>query len=35
MPTFIDASDNFDPSQSIKEDNLIWQLIQNGRLLIR
>jgi hypothetical protein len=30
MPTFIDASDNFDPSQDIKEDNLIWQLNQNG-----
>jgi phosphatidylinositol glycan class O len=34
MPTFIDASDNFDPSQSIKEDNWVWQLVQNGKRIV-
>lgn len=30
MPTFIDAADNFDPSQSIKEDNWIDQIAAHG-----
>jgi phosphatidylinositol glycan class O len=30
MPTFIDAADNFDPSQTIKEDNWVLQLNKKG-----
>lgn len=35
MPTFIDASDNFNPSQSVLEDNWLEQLVSNRTSLIR
>eukprot|EP01125_Pyxidicula_operculata_P002515 TRINITY_DN1237_c0_g1_i1.p1 TRINITY_DN1237_c0_g1~~TRINITY_DN1237_c0_g1_i1.p1 ORF type:complete len:909 (-),score=84.20 TRINITY_DN1237_c0_g1_i1:860-3586(-) len=34
MPTFIDAADNFDPSQSISEDSWIYQMANNGLKVI-
>jgi hypothetical protein len=30
FPTFIDAADNFDPSQTIREDNWVLQLKKKG-----
>ncbi|XP_053155406.1 GPI ethanolamine phosphate transferase 3 isoform X2 [Hemicordylus capensis] len=33
LPTFIDAGSNF-ASYAIQEDNLIWQLVQNGRRVV-